>query len=121
MVALSFFDDRYALEHCGTSASNCAGTLVALDETAVTLDADKDVWKRLKKDGSAYFLQLRSGASVRTWLPDDPKLVEHFKVWSRQPASTVVRNLWATSQAGLKAGVYRLHITRNDGIWDTSW
>lgn len=121
MVSLSFFDDSYRLEHCGSSADKCAGTRVPLDESGVSLPADDQVWKRLRREGSKYVLDLRNGSTIETWLPNDERMVEHFKVWSRQPVSTVLRNLWATSQESLKPGVYKVIIEKNEVVWLDRW
>lgn len=125
LVAMSMFDDTYALHSC-TDATCDESELVELDDSDVALDADEDVYWRLQavSDATDYpFYRLESsddGALLDTWLPAG-NFLEHLKVWQRIPPAPCVRNLWAVVRGGLSAGHYRLSITNNDRVWEQQW
>merc|ERR1712146_327317 len=61
------------------------------------------------------------GGPTVSWVPNRDHLMEHFKVWYRTPASTVMRNLWAKIPGGLPKGSYTLGVPVNAEIWGKQW
>jgi len=132
LQSLTLFTDRFELYQCGTgsvspvsSDADCIADVarrVALNETDLTTKADASMFDkrfRMADNGSVKIVDRESGADIDSWLIQGPML-EHFKVWSRTPASPHIRNLWAWGADTLLAGEYVLAITHNSAVWE-SW
>lgn len=117
LVALSMFTDRYRLVRLED------GLEISLTEAGVALGSQDDVYDErvLRTSGGVGAGAELTVEGVPSWLTLEDGFYEHFKVWSRQPASPRVRNLWATVPDGLRSGRYRLEFTENSRVWTDAW
>ncbi|CAK0902581.1 unnamed protein product [Prorocentrum cordatum] len=117
LVSLSMFTDRYRLVRLEDGAE------ISLVESGVSLDSQDEVYsdKVLPTIGGVGAGAELTVEGVPSWLTVQDNFFEHFKVWSRQPASPRVRNLWARVPGGLSSGRYRLEFLENDRVWTDAW
>merc|ERR1740121_1511877 len=117
LVSLSMFTDRYKLVRLEDNLE------ISLTESGVALDSQDEVYddKVLPTIGGVGAGAELTVEEVPSWLTQEDNFFEHFKVWSRQPASPRVRNLWATAPDGLRSGRYRLESPENARVWTDAW
>lgn len=122
LIALSMFTDEFIFAHSSSTGhqrlsnfSSDVGSELRLEQFDLALPADEIMYQQKFQEKNG---QLEV-AGITSWLSPGP-FFEHWKVWSRTPASPQVRNLWAVIRGGLAAGEYQVTVTQNSPIWE-SW
>lgn len=113
LVVMASFTDTFA-------AYSSKGTKVVFDSSDLSMDKDKDMYKKkieIVSGGAAPVYTIKGSQS---WLKSQEAL-ERFEVWYRTPASSVVRHIYARINDGLPAGQYSLNFSVNDPVYEKRW